>query len=309
MSADLGDLQVVLAVARAKGFREAARLSGSSASRLSDAVRRAETALGIRLFHRTTRAVTLTEAGAALVARLAPAVEEVENALDAINGFRDRPAGTLRLNVPVSAARLILPSILPDFLKAYPEIRVEVTADSAATDTLAAGFDAGIRYDELLEQDMIAVPIGPREQRFALAASPDYLARHGTPTHPRELLQHACIRGRFTNGNRPAWEFERGEEAIRIEPTGPLTISIGGGVDLGVEAALQGVGLIMLFEQWLQPYLASGELVAVLEPWWLRFPGPYLYYSDRRLVPAPLRAFIDFIRDQDSLPRRRDHVS
>ncbi|WP_110597588.1 LysR family transcriptional regulator [Salinicola lusitanus] len=309
MSADLSDLQVVLAVARAKGFREAARLSGSSPSRLSDAVRRAETALGIRLFHRTTRAVTLTEAGAALVARLAPAVEEVENALDAINGFRDRPAGTLRLNVPVSAARLILPSILPDFLKAYPEIQVEVTADSAATDTLAAGFDAGIRYDELLEQDMIAVPIGPREQRFALVASPDYLARRGTPTHPRELLQHACIRGRFTNGNRAAWEFERGEESMRIEPTGPLTISIGGGVDLGVEAALQGVGLIMLFEQWLQPYLASGELVAVLEPWWLRFPGPYLYYSDRRLVPAPLRAFIDFVRDRDSRSRRRDNVS
>ncbi|WP_110643879.1 LysR family transcriptional regulator [Salinicola sp. CPA57] len=298
MSADLGDLQAVLAVAKAKGFREAARLTATSPSRLSDAVRRAETALAIRLFHRTTRAVTLTEAGAALVSRLAPAIEEVESALDAVNGFRDRPAGTLRLNVPVSAARLILPSILPDFLKAYPEIRVEITADSAATDTLAAGFDAGIRYDELLEQDMIAVPIGPREQRFALAASPDYLARCGTPEHPRDLLQHACIRGRFTNGNLPPWEFERGEESIRIEPAGPLTVSIGGGVDLGVEAALQGVGLIMLFEQWLEPYLASGGLVPVLEPWWQGFTGPYLYYSDRRLVPAPLRAFIDFIRDR-----------
>ncbi|RXE46758.1 LysR family transcriptional regulator [Chromohalobacter israelensis] len=297
MSADLGDLQAVLAVAKAKGFREAARLTATSPSRLSDAVRRAETALGIRLFHRTTRAVTLTEAGAALVSRLAPAIEEVESALDAVNGFRDRPAGTLRLNVPVSAARLILPSILPDFLKAYPEIRVEITADSAATDTLAAGFDAGIRYDELLEQDMIAVPIGPREQRFALVASPGYLERCGTPAHPRDLLQHACIRGRFTNGNLPAWEFERGEESVRIEPTGPLTMSIGGGVDLGVEAALQGIGLIMIFEQWVEPYLASGELVAVLEPWWQRFTGPYLYYSDRRLVPAPLRAFIDFIRD------------
>jgi DNA-binding transcriptional LysR family regulator len=298
MSADLSDLQVVLAVAKAKGFREAARLTGSSPSRLSDAVRRAETALGIRLFHRTTRAVTLTEAGAALVTRLAPAIEEVESALDAINGFRDRPAGTLRLNVPVSAARLILPSILPAFLKAYPDIRVEITADSAATDTLAAGFDAGIRYDELLEQDMIAVPIGPREQRFALAASPDYLARCGTPEHPRDLLQHACIRGRFTNGNQPAWEFERGEESIRIEPSGPLTVSIGGGVDLGVEAALQGIGLIMLFEQWFEPYLQSGALVPVLESWWPRFTGPYLYYSDRRLVPAPLRAFIDFVRDR-----------
>lgn len=298
MSTDLDDLQAVLAVAKANGFREAARLSGTSASRLSDAVRRAETALGIRLFHRTTRAVTLTEAGTALVTRLAPAVEEVENALDAVNGFRDRPAGTLRLNVPVSAARLVLPSILPGFLKVYPEIHVEVTADSSVSDIFAAGFDAGIRYDERLEQDMIAVPIGPREQRFALVASSDYLARCGMPAHPRDLLQHACIRGRFTNGNLPAWEFERGEESIRIEPSGPLIVSIGGGVDLGVDAALQGVGLIMLFEQWVEPYLASGALVPVLEPWWPRFSGPYLYYSGRRLVPAPLRAFIEFVHER-----------
>lgn len=298
MSVDLGDLQAVLAVAKAKGFREAARLTGSSPSRLSDAVRRAEIALGIRLFHRTTRAVTLTEAGAALVTRLAPAIEEVESALDAVNGFRDRPAGTLRLNVPVSAARLVLPSILPGFLKVYPEIHVEVTADSSVSDIFAAGFDAGIRYDERLEQDMIAVPIGPREQRFALVASSDYLARCGMPAHPRDLLQHACIRGRFTNGNLPAWEFERGEESIRIEPSGPLIVSIGGGVDLGVDAALQGVGLIMIFEQWVEPYLASGALVPVLESWWPRFSGPYLYYSGRRLVPAPLRAFIEFVHER-----------
>ncbi|WP_110649765.1 LysR family transcriptional regulator [Salinicola peritrichatus] len=298
MSADLADLQAVLAVAKANGFREAARLTGSSPSRLSDAVRRAETRLGVRLFHRTTRAVTLTQAGEALVARLSPALAEVESALDAINGFKNRPAGTLRLNVPVSASRLVLPSILPAFLKAYPEIRVEITADSAVTNILAAGYDAGIRYDERLEQDMIAVPIGPREQRFALVASPDYLARRGMPVHPQELLQHACIRGRFTNGNLPAWEFEKGEELIQIEPRGPLEVSIGGGVDLGVEAALQGVGLIMIFEQWVEPYLASGALVPVLESWWPRFSGPYLYYSGRRLVPAPLRAFIDFVRER-----------
>lgn len=299
MSADLADLQAVLAVAKANGFREAARLTGSSPSRLSDAVRRAETRLGVRLFHRTTRAVTLTRAGEALVTRLSPALAEVESALDAVNGFKDRPAGTLRLNVPVSASRLVLPSILPDFLKAYPEIRVEITADSAVTNILAAGYDAGIRYDERLEQDMIAVPIGPREQRFALVASPDYLARCGSPEHPRDLLDHACIYGRFTNGNLAVWEFEKGEELIRIEPHGPLEVSIGGGVDLGVDAARQGVGLIMLFEQWLRPDLESGALMPVLEPWWPRFSGPYLYYADRRLVPGPLRAFIDFIRDRD----------
>lgn len=296
MSADLNDLHAVLAVARAGGFRQAARLTMTSPSRLSDAVRRAEGALGVRLFHRTTRAVTLTEAGTALITRLAPAIDAVEDALDTVNGFRDRPTGTLRLNVPVSAARLVLPDILPAFLATYPEIHVEVTADSSVSDIFAAGYDAGIRYDERLEQDMIAVPIGPREQTSALAASPDYLARHGTPTHPNELLQHNCIGGRFGNGNLAAWEFERGEAFVRVQPAGSLLVSIGGGVDLGVDAACRGIGLIMLFEQWLRPYFASGELVPVLEPWWQRFSGPYLYYSDRRLVPAPLKAFIDFVR-------------
>lgn len=295
MNADLSDLQAVMAVAKAKGFREAARAAGSSPSRLSDAVRRAENRLGVRLFHRTTRAVVPTEVGQALIMRLAPALDEVENALDAVNGFKDRPAGTLRLNVPVSAARLVLPSILPAFIKAYPDIRVEITADSDVTDILAAGFDAGIRYDERLDQDMIAVPIGPREQRFALAASPEYLARRGTPAHPSELLQHDCIRGRFASG-MPAWEFEKAGELIRIQPSGPLVVSIGGGADLGVEAAIQGVGIVMIFEQWLEPYLASGVLVPILEPWWQRFSGPFLYYSGRRLVPTPLRAFIEFVR-------------
>jgi len=284
-----------MAVAKAKGFREAARAAGSSPSRLSDAVRRAENRLGVRLFHRTTRAVVPTEVGQALIMRLAPALDEVENALDAVNGFKDRPAGTLRLNVPVSAARLVLPSILPAFIKAYPDIRVEIAADSDVTDILAAGFDAGIRYDERLDQDMIAVPIGPREQRFALAASPEYLARRGTPAHPSELLQHDCIRGRFASG-MPAWEFEKAGELIRIQPSGPLVVSIGGGADLGVEAAIQGVGIVMIFEQWLEPYLASGVLVPILEPWWQRFSGPFLYYSGRRLVPTPLRAFIEFVR-------------
>ncbi|GHB18581.1 LysR family transcriptional regulator [Salinicola rhizosphaerae] len=265
---------------------------------MSDAVRRAEASLGVRLFHRTTRAVTPTEAGQALITRLAPAIGAMEEALDAVNGFRDRPSGTLRLNVPVSAARLVLPDILPAFLQTYPDIHVEVMADSSVSDIFAAGYDAGIRYDERLEQDMIAVPIGPREQSFALAASPAYLARRGTPTHPHALLEHACISGRFGNGNRPDWEFERGDELIRIKPAGPLEISIGGGVDLGVDAAVRGCGLIMLFEQWLRPYFESGALVPVLEPWWPRFPGPYLYYADRRLVPAPLRAFIDFVRER-----------
>jgi DNA-binding transcriptional LysR family regulator len=296
MEFDIGDLNAFLAVARAKGFRDGARASGGSASGLSEAVRRLETQLGVRLLHRTTRSVVPTEAGQRLLERLGPALNEVQAALDVVNGFRSRPAGTLRLNVPVSAARLALPAIVPPFLAAYPEIRLEVIADDSFVDVLAAGCDAGIRYDERLEKDMIAVPIGPRVQRFATAASPAYLDRYGRPQHPRDLLSHACLRGRFTSGAMAPWEFERNGEAVRVDPSGPLLVQVGAATDLAVEAAIAGTGIIYLFEDWLRAHLDSGALEPVLEPWWQRFSGPFLYYPGRRLLPAPLRAFVDFIK-------------
>ncbi|MER9215040.1 LysR family transcriptional regulator [Mesorhizobium sp. M0663] len=296
MQIDLADLNAFVAVARAKGFRGAARASGGSASGLSEAVRRLETQLGVRLLNRTTRSVVLTEAGEGLLARLGPALTEVESALDVVNGFRDRPAGTLRLNVPVSAARLVLPSIVPPFLAAYPGIRLEVISEESFVDVLAAGCDAGIRYEERLEQDMIAVPIGPRVQRFATAASPAYLDRHGRPQHPSDLLGHACLRGRFASRAMPPWEFERDGEVVRVDPTGPLLVTLGGATDLKVDAAIAGTGIISLFEDWLRPHFESGALEPLLESWWQSFSGPFLYYPGRRLVPAPLRAFIDFIK-------------
>ncbi|CDZ30074.1 LysR family transcriptional regulator [Neorhizobium galegae] len=296
MKIDLGDLNAFVAVARAGGFREGARTTGGSASGLSEAVRRVEAQLGVRLLNRSTRSVVPTEAGAGLLARLTPALTEVDAALDVVNRFRDKPAGVLRLNVPVSAARLVLPAIVPRFLAAYPDIRLEIVADDSFVDVLAAGCDAGIRYDERLEQDMIAVPIGPRLQRFAAAASPAYLDRHGRPNHPRDLLGHACIRGRFTSGAMMLWEFERDGEVVRIDPTGPLIVQVGAATDLAVEAAIAGTGIMLLFEDWLRPYLDNGSLEPVLEPWWQQFSGPFLYYPGRRLVPAPLRAFIDFIK-------------
>jgi DNA-binding transcriptional LysR family regulator len=296
MKPNLADLNAFVTVAGAGGFREGARLSGGSASVLSEAVRRLERQLGVRLLHRTTRSVAPTEAGRGLLERLRPALAEVEGALDVVNHFRERPAGTLRLNVPMSASRLVLPAIVPPFLAAYPDIRLEVITDESFVDVLAAGCDAGIRYDERLEQDMIAVPIGPRVQRFATAASPAYLDRHGRPQHPRDLLDHACLRGRFASGNMPAWEFEKDGETVLVEPTGPLVVRMGGASDLAVDAAIAGTGIVALFEDWIRPQLDSGALEAVLEPWWLSFPGPFLYYPGRRLVPAPLRAFIDFIK-------------
>ncbi|MGA7433508.1 MAG: LysR family transcriptional regulator, partial [Xanthobacteraceae bacterium] len=273
-----------------------ARASGVSASGLSEAVRRLETQLGVRLFNRTTRSVVPTEAGARLLERLGPALTEVDAALDVVNVFRDRPAGTLRLNVPVSAVRLVLPAIVPPFLAAYPDIKLEVIAEDSFVDVLAAGCDAGIRFDERLEQDMIAVPIGPRMQRFATAAAPAYLNRRGRPAHPRDLLGHACLRGRFASGTMPPWEFERDGKVVRVDPTGPLLVGIGGASDLAVEAAVAGTGIIYIFEDWLRPHFKSGALEAVLEPWWLRFSGMFLYYPGRRLVPAPLRAFVDFVK-------------
>lgn len=293
---DLNDLSAFAAVAQAGGFREAARLGRVSASSLSEAARRLEARLGVRLLNRTTRSVAPTEAGARLLERLTPALGEVEAALDVVNSFRDRPVGTLRLNVPGAAAHLVLPSIVPPFLKAYPDIRLEVIVEDSFVDVLAAGCDAGIRYDERLEQDMIAVPIGPRVQRFATAASPDYLAARGRPQHPRDLLTHACLRGQFASGAMPPWEFERDGEVVRVDPTGPLVVRLPGAADLATSAAVAGLGIVYHFEEWLRPHLDSGALEPVLAPWWQSFPGPFLYYPGRRHLPAPLRAFVDFIK-------------
>ncbi len=301
MKADLEDLSAFLTVAQARGFRDAARAGGASASTLSEAVRRLETRLGVRLLNRTTRSVTPTEVGAQLIDRLTPALGEVETVLDLIDGLRDRPAGTLRLNVPVSAARLVLPAILPGFLAAYPDIRMEIVAEDSFVDVLASGCDAGIRYDERLELDMIAIPIGPRVQRFATAAAPAYLNRIGRPKHPRDLLAHACIRGRFTSGALTSpWEFERAGEVVRVEPHGQLVVRVGAATDLTVDVAIAGAGVVHLFEDWLRPHLESGALEPVLQDWWQPFSGPFLYYSGRRLVPPPLRAFLDFVKGSPS---------
>jgi len=300
---DLSDLNAFVAVARARGFRDGARAIGSSASGLSEAVRRLEAQLGVRLLNRTTRSVAPTEAGERLLERLGPALTEVEAAIDVVNGFRDRPAGSLRLNVPVSAARLVLPGIVPRFLAAYPDIRLEVITEESFVDVLASGCDAGIRYEERLEQDMIAVPIGPRVQSFAAAAASVYLDRHGRPQHPRELLGHACLRGRFPSGTMTTpWEFERDGEVVRVDPTGPLIVRAGGATDLAIDAAIAGTGIIYLFEDWLRPHLDRGALEPILEPWWQHFSGPFLYYPGRRLLPAPLRAFVDFIKASAGQP-------
>jgi len=290
---ELSDLSAFVAVTQARGFRTAALVRGVSASSLSEAVRRLEAQLGVRLLNRTTRSVTPTEAGQRLFERLTPAFGEIAGAIDAVNGFRDSPTGTLRINVPSIVAREILPTLLPEFLALHPGITIDVATNDSFIDVLAAGFDAGIRYDERIERDMIAVPIGPRTQRFVAAASPAYLASSGVPRHPRELVDHACIGHRFDSGVLAVWEFTRKGEVVRITPSGPLIASV---ADLQIGAAVAGLGIVNTFEEFLRPALDNGSLVPILADWWQSFSGPFLYYPSRAHMPGPLRAFVDFLR-------------
>jgi DNA-binding transcriptional LysR family regulator len=292
MSPSLADLDAFVAVARARGFRGAAAARGASASGLSEAVRRLEGVLGVRLLNRTTRSVTPTEAGERLLERLGPALGEIESGLDVVNSFRDNPRGALKLNVPVIVAMKVLPPIVSRFLAAYPGVRLEIVASDDFIDVVGAGFDAGIRYEERIERDMIAVPIGPRIQRYVAAAAPSYLAAHGTPAHPRDLVDHACIRHRFASGAVADWEFARGEEVVRIKPDGPLVASA---IELELGAAIAGLGIVCTFEEFLREALDRGELTEVLADWRQSFSGPFLYYPSRNM-PAPLRAFVGFIR-------------
>ncbi|MGH8031554.1 MAG: LysR substrate-binding domain-containing protein [Luteimonas sp.] len=292
----LADLDAFADVARARSFRGAAYVRGVSPSTLSEAVRRLEVRLGVRLLNRSTRSVTPTEVGARLLERLSPALQDVAAALDAVHATDDAPAGTLRLNVPSIAARLILPPLLSRFLQRHPLVRVEIVGEDTFIDVLAAGFDAGIRYHERLEGDMIAVPIGPRSQRFAVAGSPRWFAAHGRPTHPRELDPAHCIGHRFASGLLPAWELERGDEIVRIVPAGRVVATA---IELEIRAAIDGLGLIASFTEFLQPALDDGRLETVLDDWCPPFPGPSLYYPSQRQMPAALRAFVDFVRSGD----------
>lgn len=293
--ADVQDLLAFSAVARARGFRPAAASQGVSPSSLSAAVRRLEERLGVRLLHRTTRSVAPTQAGARLLERLTPAMAEVAAAIDSINDVRGEVRGTLRLNVPGVVARLVLPAILTPFMERHPGVDVEVVAQDGFVDVLGEGFDAGVRYDERLEQDMIAVPLGPRLDRYVTVASPAYLAAHGTPDHPNDLLQHRTVRHRFLHGVSLPWEFERGDELIRISPPFRLLTN---SIDLERSAVAAGLGIAASFNGFYRDLIDHGAAVEILREWSTPFSGPFLYYSGRRYLPAPLRAFVDYLRSE-----------
>lgn len=292
MTPPLNELYAFACVARHRSFRAAAQELGVSASALSHSLRQLEARLQVRLLHRTTRSVTATEAGEALLARLGPALGQIDSALEAVNDYRAQPQGLLRLNVPRTAAYLLLMPLLPGFLQRYPGIQLDLVCDDTLVDIVSAGFDAGMRFGETLAADMVAVPVGP-PMRFAVIASPGYLAQHGTPRHPAELARHAGIRHRFGNGPLYAWELAKDGEALTVLPPGQLTL---GEQPLMVDAAAAGLGIALVFEGYAAAALADGRVTRILADWCPAMPGLYLYYPSGRHLPQAMRLWIDYLK-------------
>jgi DNA-binding transcriptional LysR family regulator len=251
--------------------------------------------------NRTTRSVALTEAGELLLARVGPAMSDVAEALDQVRGLRGVTSGRLRINAPPPAVDLVLAPMVAPFLKAHPQIELEIVSDSSFVDIVSGGFDAGVRYGEHLAQDMIAVSLGA-PQRYAVVASPQYVAQHGRPKHPKDLLDHTSIRIRFGSGGIPGWEFEKAGRVVKVSPPGRLIANYPG---LARQAALDGMGFWPTFEGYVRDAIKSGELVRVLEDWCEPFPGPFLYYPSRRQPPPALAAFVSFVAEWRKQTRRK----
>jgi len=286
------DLSPFVALARHKSFRRAADELGCTASALSHSVKALEERLDVRLFNRTTRSVALTEAGERLLSRVAPAFRDIEDALDDLNNFRDTPIGRLRINASRPSARMVLLPLVARFLASYPRVSIEIVINNDLVDMVSEGFDAGVRFGEIIAQDMIAVPIGPR-QRTAIVATPDFFEHRPKPATPDQLKSLPCIGFRFGTGRLYAWEFERGGAELSVEVDGTLVLD---DQDMMVDAALTGAGIAFTFEDQVKDLLADGRLVRVLEDWCPYYSGFYLYYPSRRQMPAALRAFVDFVR-------------
>ncbi|MEB2517269.1 LysR family transcriptional regulator [Pseudomonas sp. YuFO20] len=286
------DLSTFLCVANHLNFSRAAVELGLTPSALSHAVRTLENRLGVRLFNRTTRSVGLTEAGERLFARLKPAFRDIDDALEDLNHFREKPSGNLRITAGRQAAELVLLPMAGRFLEAYPDVKLEIVTDDALVDVVAQGFDAGVRFGIRLEADMVSLPIGST-LRSVVVGSAEFFRKHPVPQKPEDLHGLPCIRHRFPSGTLYRWEFERGGITQEIEVDGPLTL---GDVSLMVGPALQGVGTAYVFEDMVKTQIADGSLVQVLGDWCPYYPGLHLYYPSRRHVPAALKAFIEFAR-------------
>jgi len=290
------DLYAFVAVAKARSFTRAAGQLGISQSTLSQTIRNLEEQLDVRLLTRSTRSVALTEAGERLMATLGPGFAEMEAALEAIGDLTARPRGTIRISAGEHAAVSALRPGLGRFLVDYPEIEVEIATEMALIDTIAEGYDAGVRMGDTLAQDVIAMRIGP-DVRMAIVAAPSYLVEHPAPKEPQDLTTHCCIRTRMpTHDDILLWELERDGEERRVRVGGPLIVSP---LMLRINAALDGVGLALVPEDQVAGHIAEGRLVPVLEAWWPTWEGYHLYYPSRRQPTPAFRLLLEALRYRD----------
>jgi DNA-binding transcriptional LysR family regulator len=294
----LAELISFATVAAHKSFRQAADELRVSPSTLSHTIRALETRLGVRLLHRTTRSVAMTEVGQALLLRVQPLVKDLDTALGDIDNYRSKPSGALRINSNLIGARVLLQVAVPKFLARYPEMRLDLVTEGRLVDIVAEGFDAGIRLAESVPKDMVAVALGGTD-RFVAVAAPAYLKKRGVPRVPLDLLQHSCIRYRMRSGRIYHWEFERRGQAVDVDVPGQLTLDED---RLMLDAAIEGLGIAFVPERAANEAIASRKLSVVLDDWCPRFPGLCLYYPGHRQVPAGLRAFVDVLKEV--APRR-----
>lgn len=287
------ELEAVVAVAKHRNFRAAAIELGMSSTAISSAVAGLEARLGVRLFNRTTRSVSLSSAGEEFVAQVAPAVSNILSAMESANSHSATPTGTLRINSSLTAAQMILSPIVLEYLRQYPEMKIDLVTEARLIDIVLDGFDAGIRLTESVPRDMIAVPLGSA-LHFSVVGSPAYFSDHSAPLTPGDLMAHRCIRARWPSGGLYRWEFERQGETFSLDVPGPLTLDE---PTLMLKAAIEGAGLAYLFDAPVETAVADGRLVRVLQDWMPARSHLSLYYPGRRHVPAALRAFIETIRE------------
>ena len=290
----LSAMTALVAVLEHKSFTKAAQHLGLSPARVSELVRNLEERVGVRLVERTTRSVAGTPAGERLLERIRPLLEEYQAALDSLNDYRSKPAGTLRLTVAPPAADFVLAPVIARFLAQYPQITLDVSVDRAFVDIVEGRFDAGVRPGKRIAGDMVAVRISD-DMPFVVAASPAYLKRHGRPEGPDELMQHVCIQFRFPTGALVPWRFRKGRRTLQVEVAGQLIVNEPG---IAITAAINGAGLIQVPLPYVSSDLAAGRLVSVLTDQEApRIDNFYLYYSGRRQMRPPLKALVDFLRE------------
>lgn len=289
----LSELEAVAAVAREESFRRAAQSLGMSTTALSNAVAKLEANLGARLFNRTTRSVSPTDAGRAFIEQVNPALRDIQDAMEGVRSQQQTPSGTIRINTFASGAREILSPLVLEFLRRYPDVHVDLVTEGRLVDIVADGFDLGLRRADLVPADMVAVPVG-RPQSYAVVGSPAYFKKHGKPHAPSDLGKHKCIRARLPNGVLLRWYFEKRGQVVQVDVSGPLTLDE---ASLSRAAALEGMGIGFFLEQDVREDIAAGRLERALKDWTLPLGDLCLYYPSRRHPSAALKAFVGLARE------------